>query len=236
MAAARERPAEVLAALSAIAAMQDAEGVDDPAFVPWHSLQAHALVDCGRPAEPFIDAALRLAGERHHPLLRARVMHARGKLQLARRDFAAAADTLRSARETVEPLGMPYEHALIELTLGQTLRRAGERRAAAAVLTAAHERFAAVGAHPALARCDTELAACGLHPATRKSRDHAALTPQEVAVTRLVVSGMTNREVADELMLSTKTVEFHLSNIYAKLGLRTRAQLRARARANELPV
>ena len=45
---------------------------------------------------------------------------------------------------------------------------------------------------------------------------------------------MTNREVAIELMLSAKTVEFHLSNVYAKLGVRTRAQLRARARANEL--
>ena len=61
-----------------------------------------------------------------------------------------------------------------------------------------------------------------------------ALTPQELAVTRLVVSGMTNREVSEELMLSTKTVEFHLSNIYTKIGVRSRSELRARARANEL--
>ena len=53
-------------------------------------------------------------------------------------------------------------------------------------------------------------------------------------VTRLIVTGMTNREAADELMLSTKTVEFHLSHVYAKLGVRTRSELRARARANEL--
>jgi DNA-binding NarL/FixJ family response regulator len=45
---------------------------------------------------------------------------------------------------------------------------------------------------------------------------------------------MTNREVSEELMLSTKTVEFHLSNIYTKVGVRSRSQLRARARANEL--
>ena len=51
---------------------------------------------------------------------------------------------------------------------------------------------------------------------------------------RLVVSGMTNREVAEELMLSTKTVEFHLGHVYTKLGVRTRSDLRARARANEL--
>jgi DNA-binding CsgD family transcriptional regulator len=57
---------------------------------------------------------------------------------------------------------------------------------------------------------------------------------QEVAVARLVVAGMTNREVSEQLMLSTKTVEFHLSHVYAKLGVRTRSELRARARANEL--
>ena len=67
-----------------------------------------------------------------------------------------------------------------------------------------------------------------------KTRDYSALTPQELAVARLVVSGMTNREIATELMISTKTVEYHLSNVYAKLGVRSRSELRARARAAEL--
>ena len=52
---------------------------------------------------------------------------------------------------------------------------------------------------------------------------------RETAVARLVVAGMSNRQVADELMLSTKTVEFHLSNVYLKAGVRSRADLRARA-------
>ena len=51
---------------------------------------------------------------------------------------------------------------------------------------------------------------------------------------RLVVSGMTNREVAKELMLSTKTVEFHLSNVYLKAGVRSRTELRTRARDADL--
>ena len=102
------------------------------------------------------------------------------------------------------------------------------------MLVAAQGRLSAVGARPAAQRCEQELAACGLAPSARKSRDYTALTPQESAVARLVVSGMTNREVAEELMLSTKTVEFHLSNIYTKLGVRSRSELRARARANEL--
>ena len=134
----------------------------------------------------------------------------------------------------VESIGVPFEQGLIELTRGQVLRRIGERRAAAATLVAAQGRFSALGAQPALNRCEKELAACGLTPSTRKTRDYRALTPQELAVTRLVVSGMTNREVSEELMLSTKTVEFHLSNIYTKIGVRSRSELRARARANEL--
>ena len=129
---------------------------------------------------------------------------------------------------------MPYERALIELEHGRFLRRAGERRAASALLLAAHARFLDVGASPALARCEQELAACGLTPSARKTRDYSALTPQELAVARLVVSGMTNREIATELMVSTKTVEYHLSNVYAKLGVRSRSELRARARAAEL--
>ena len=129
---------------------------------------------------------------------------------------------------------MPYEQALIELSQGQVLRRSGERRAAAAALLAAHRRLGELGAEPALQRCETELAACGLAPASRKTHDYTTLTPQELAVARLVVSGMANREVAEQLMLSTKTVEFHLGHVYAKLGVRTRSELRARARANEL--
>jgi DNA-binding NarL/FixJ family response regulator len=60
------------------------------------------------------------------------------------------------------------------------------------------------------------------------------LTPQELTVARLVIDGMTNREVAGELMVSTKTVEVHLTNVYAKLEVASRTDLRARARRREL--
>jgi DNA-binding CsgD family transcriptional regulator len=238
LAAAQDRPEGVLVALAPLDRIQPREGVDDPAFLPWHHLKAHALVDVGDldAAEAFISAARAIAGARRNPLLAARVAHAHGKLHFARNDAERATASLRDALAAVEPLGAPYERGLIELSHGQVLRRAGERRAAASALLAAQRRFAELGAQPALQRCETELAACGLAPATRKARDYTALTPQELAVTRLVVSGMTNREVAEELMLSTKTVEFHLGHVYAKLGLRTRSELRALARANELPL
>ena len=231
LAAAHDHPAEVLEALEPLTATADADGVDDPTFLPWQHLMAHALVDAGR-----LDEAARFiaSAARDQPLLQARLAHARGKLAFARHDLTRATATLNEALAKVEPLGMPYEQALIELAQGQVLRRAGERRAAASVLVAAQGCLSRLGAQPALHRCEQELAACGLAPAARKTRDYTRLTPQELAVTRLVVLGMTNREVAEELMLSTKTVEFHLSNIYTKLDVRSRSQLRARARANEL--
>jgi DNA-binding CsgD family transcriptional regulator len=236
LAAAQDRPIEVLRALEPLDHIEPREGVDDPAFLPWQHLKAHALVDAGEfdEAEQFIDSATALATTRRNPVLVARLAHARARLEFARHDVERATASLGEANAGAEALAMPYEQALIELSQGQVLRRSGERRAAAAMLLAAHRRLSALGAQPALQRCETELGACGLAPAARKTRDYTALTPQELAVARLVVSGMTNREVSEQLMLSTKTVEFHLSHVYAKLGVRTRSQLRARARTNEL--
>ncbi len=226
LAAARGRPVEVLEALAPLHAMARGEGVDDPAYVPWQHLEAAALLDAGQ-----LDAAEAcLADDRGSPLMAARLACVRGRLAVMR----ARPDEAAAAFEEAEALAMPYERALIELEHGRFLRRAGERRAASALLLAAHARFLDVGASPALARCGQELAACGLTPSARKTRDYSALTPQELAVARLVVAGMTNREVSTELMVSTKTVEYHLSNIYAKLGVRSRSELRARARTAEL--
>jgi DNA-binding CsgD family transcriptional regulator len=238
LAAAQERPAAVLAALEPLERMRPAEGVDDPTFLPWHHLKAHALVDDGQldVADAFVREAMVIARSRENPLLIARLTQVRAKLEFTRQRPEAAIRSFDEAHSLIEPLGMPYELALLELAHGQVLRRIGERRAAAAMLMRAQGRLSELEAHPALHRCENELAACGLSPSARKSRDYSALTPQEIAVSRLVVSGMTNREVSDELMLSTKTVEFHLSNIYTKVGVRSRAELRARARANELAI
>lgn len=236
LAAAQGRPSAVLRALDRLDSIRPADGVDDPTFFPWHHLKAHALVDVGEvdAARRWIAYARTLARDRANPLLLVRLAHAQSKLDVARHRADAAVAALHDARASVERLAMPYEQGLIELGLGQVLRRMGERRAAAAMLVAAQTRLNALGARPAAQRCQQELSACGLAPSARKSRDYTALTPQESAVARLVVSGMSNREVAEELMLSTKTVEFHLSNIYTKLGVRSRSELRARARANEL--
>ncbi|MFJ9541359.1 helix-turn-helix transcriptional regulator [Streptomyces sp. NPDC101225] len=81
-------------------------------------------------------------------------------------------------------------------------------------------------------RCDRELQAGGLH-GTRPSAGMARLTPQERAVARLVADGATNRQTALELFISVKTVQYHLTHVYAKLGIRSRSELAASFREEE---
>jgi len=120
---------------------------------------------------------------------------------------------------------MPFHQAQVELTYGQALRRAGQRRAAAARLQAAQSRIRDLRAFPYLQRCDRELRGCGLTPAKRRDPDPTMLTPQEQAVARLVAVGMSNRQVAGELFISVKTVQFHLTHIYTKLGVSSHDEL-----------
>lgn len=82
--------------------------------------------------------------------------------------------------------------------------------------------------------CDRELAACGLKPAKRSTFDRSRLTAQELAVARLVAVGMSNRQVASTLFISIKTVQFHLSHVYAKLGLGSRGEVAAHFRDYEM--
>ena len=89
-------------------------------------------------------------------------------------------------------------------------------------------RFGELGSTIWLQRCERELTACGLRPLKRSDPGAAqALTAQEREVARGVVAGRTNREIAVELAISAKTVEHHLSRVYAKLGVRGRTQVAA---------
>ena len=119
------------------------------------------------------------------------------------------------------------EHAVLHLSRGRFLRRRGERRGALADLREAERRFAALGAEPFLAPVRAELAAGGLRlePDVAPPSPLTCLTPQEEAVARLVADGRSNKEIADVLVMSPKTVAYHLGHVYAKLGVRSRSQL-----------
>jgi ATP/maltotriose-dependent transcriptional regulator MalT len=139
---------------------------------------------------------------RHAPI--ARLARVRGRLEAARGDIEAAEAAFQRGLRHMQSLPMPFEQALLELAYGQFLRRVGRRRAAAARLGSAQDCFVSLGARPWLERCDRELMACGLAPAKRRGRDWQRLTPQELCVARLAASGLSNREVATELMVSVK--------------------------------
>ena len=131
-------------------------------------------------------------------------------------------------RRALELHDTPFETGRTELCFGERLRRAGRRTEARAQLHAALERFDRLGAKPWAERARAELRASGAHVRRGTPPTTERLTPQEVQVALTVARGATNREAAAALFLSPKTIEFHLRNIYRKLGVRSRTELVAR--------
>jgi DNA-binding CsgD family transcriptional regulator len=225
----------VLRALEPVVDLPSREGVDESGFWPWQDLYGDALVSAGRleEAEGFLGVHEEAASRHGRRSMKARLARVRGRLAAARGDFAAADKAFQRGLTEITELPLPFQRALLESAYGQVLRRAGQRRAAAHQLQGARDRFNRLMAVPYLDRCDRELAACGLAPAKRSTFDPSRLTAQESAVARLVAMGMGNRQVASELFISIKTVQFHLTHIYAKLNVNSRAELAAQFREGE---
>jgi DNA-binding CsgD family transcriptional regulator/tetratricopeptide (TPR) repeat protein len=231
--ASRGEHAGVLDALEFVAGAEARPEFDEPGFWPWQSVYATALLGLQRldELEAFVERHASIAERRRLRSAQGRMARLRGQLELARGRPEAGVAVLEEAVEHHAVAAMPFERALDELALGEVLRRQGRRRAAAEVLRRAHDVVSRLGAVPAVERVERELVACGLTPARRGDPDRDRLTPQEREVKRLVATGMSNREVAAELLVSTKTVEVHLTRIYSKLGVASRRQLIAAAAA-----
>ncbi|MDT0352416.1 LuxR C-terminal-related transcriptional regulator [Pseudonocardia charpentierae] len=230
--AARGDHVGVLRALGPVAELVEQAGVDESGFWPWQDVFVDALVSAGRlgEAEVFLAPHEEFAAARGRWSTVARLARVRGRLEAARGRLPEAEAAFGRAAESLEGVVAPFERALLDLAHGQVLRRAGQRRAAAKKLSAARERLGGLRARPYVERAEQELAACGLAPAKRNALDPSRLTAQELAVARLVAVGMSNRHVASELFISIKTVQFHLTHVYAKLGVSSRAELASRFR------
>jgi DNA-binding NarL/FixJ family response regulator len=123
----------------------------------------------------------------------------------------------------------PVHTARLLLAHGRLLRRTGNRKDAVERLRRANALFLGLRAAPFIARTEEELAACHLpgNPAAKAMNQSVlALTSRETEVAHLVGKGLSNREIAAELFISRKAVEYHLGNIYAKCGLQGRQELR----------
>jgi DNA-binding CsgD family transcriptional regulator len=120
----------------------------------------------------------------------------------------------------------PVHSARLLLAHGRLLRRTGQRQLAVERLQQASEQYQALRAVPFIARAEEELAACRLPGSPAKKQSVLTLTSRETEVAHLVGKGLSNPEIAAELFISRKAVEYHLGNIYAKCGLQGRQQLR----------
>ena len=120
---------------------------------------------------------------------------------------------------------LPFETARTQLVFGERLRRGGRRVDARAQLRDALDTFERLGAEPWSERARAELETTGERVRRRRGAPTDELTPQELRVALVVARGASNREAAAALFLSPKTIEFHLRNVYRKLGIRSRTEL-----------
>ncbi|HVL97818.1 MAG TPA: LuxR C-terminal-related transcriptional regulator [Egibacteraceae bacterium] len=176
-------------------------------------------------AEEALHGLAAVAQRTASPYLEATAAAADGLVRLARGDAAGALLQLRRARALLQDLAMPYEAARVQVAIGMACDRAGDRGTAELELRAAEATFARLGA-----RADHERARglLGQTPAL------GPLTPREAEVLRLVAQGRTNRQIATDLVISEHTVSRHLTNMFTKLGVTSRAGATAYAYEHHL--
>jgi DNA-binding CsgD family transcriptional regulator/predicted negative regulator of RcsB-dependent stress response len=204
----------------------------EPGLHCWPVHYADALVTLGRhdEADDVLRRWEKTAQQRGRRARIAALARVRGDLAARRRDLSAARLAYEAALATPAEDADVLERAVLHLSRGRFLRRRGERRAALTDLHEAYRRFGDLGADPFLGTVRSELAACGIgaEPEAAPQNLLSGLTPQEEAVARLVADGRSNKEIAEALVLSPKTVAYHLGHVYAKVGVRSRSQLLAK--------
>jgi DNA-binding CsgD family transcriptional regulator len=152
-----------------------------------------------------------------------------GVLARSRALLASASDADALYRESIERLGrtrIAVHMCRSQLAYGEWLRRNGRRRDARVQLRSALKSFRAMGAEAFSQRADRELRATGESLRERATTSPDGLTPQESHIARLASLGRTNVEIGSELFISARTVEYHLSKVYPKLGVSSRRGLR----------
>jgi DNA-binding CsgD family transcriptional regulator/tetratricopeptide (TPR) repeat protein len=165
-----------------------------------------------------------MAGSSRAPLLRAMSTRAEGAVALADGDAAAAVATLRRAWSQWRDLEAPYEAARVRVLLGQACRALGDEDTASMEFETARHVFLELGAAPDVERVDAMS-----QPRVAPAGGRGGLTAREVEVLQLVAAGMTNRAIAERLVISEKTVARHVSNIFTKLDLSSRSAATAYA-------
>ena len=160
-------------------------------------------------------------------VLSAQAAHARGAVALADGEAQAALGALRHAWQVWQQVEVPYLAARVRVLMGLACRALGDEDGGRLELDAARAVFAQLGAAPDLAWIDS------LRQRAPSGRPQG-LTPRELQVLRLVAAGKTNKAIATELCVSEKTVDRHVSNIFSKLHVPSRAAATAYAYEHQL--
>ncbi len=198
-------------------------GVGHPGVYPVlpDAIEAFAASDRLVDAELLLVRLEQQAAAVDSPWARAAVERCLGALELARGSPSDAVAPLVRARAGFDRLGLGPDAARAVLALGRAYLRAGRRRLAAETLVDARNRFAAMGAALWAGRATQELERA---PSLRGANT-GELTAAERRIAALVAQGRKNREIAQAMFISVATVEAHLTRIYRKLGIRSRAEL-----------
>lgn len=183
------------------------------------------MLSAGRVSEArsAADELSELAADTGTAMLKAAALDARGAVFLAEGETTMALDELHRALQEWQAMDAPYETAQTRVLIALGCRAEGDQDTAELERDAARSTLQDLGAHTDLAGLDKAFG-----PARRESLEHP-ISSRELEVLRHVARGATNREISEELVISEKTVERHLSNIFTKLGVSNRAAATAYA-------
>jgi DNA-binding CsgD family transcriptional regulator len=229
LARARGDAAGVVGSLAPLAGKGDSETMTMLTSLGWWSVLIHALIDVddlGRAQRQLTQ--LRTAASDRSIDVEARILGLQARISSASGDPDQAAGEFTRSLALFGADDAILDRASVHHSFGRLLHARGRRQLAIEQLRFAHDIYRGVEAQPYLQRVEAELNEIGISERAPSSRSALSLTEREQDVVALVAKGMTNRQVAAELYVSSKAVEYHLRNVYGKLGVTSRSELRER--------
>ncbi len=205
----------------ACGALVGAIGAPHP-FCPWKPLAGYALAAAGDHERADALVAEAIADAERYRLARPHgvALRTAGAIALEiRHDPVGARPLLERAERILRPTGAELEHVHALLLLGSALRQSERADTAHRTLRTAADVAARLGAHVVEERARAELVASGLRPRRSASTGRDALTASEQRIARMAAAGWSNAGIAEQLVIQPKTVQFHLTNAYRKLGI-----------------
>jgi DNA-binding CsgD family transcriptional regulator len=211
----------------------DTEGVAEPGVFPVIPDLVQALVEADDPdrATQISNQLVSFAAATAHPWAAVTAARCASLVTLATPDgeHGDAAQHLDDAAVAYESLGLHFDAARCLLSLGRAQRRLRQWGSARTALERAIAIFERIGSPGWAEDARTELGRTG----TRGGQATGQLTPSEQRAAELAAAGLSNKDIARELVVTVHTVEVHLSRVYAKLGVSSRGQLAAQLRSSE---